>query len=294
MGASSFDYILLEDVLAISKAAAHLAGKKIQEVIASGNFEVEMKSDNSPVTVADRLSNEELCKMLHIEFPSFGIVTEEAITGKNSIASTFNAAINSWNTRDYCFFLDPLDGTKDFMKKTGEYGIHIGLTFKGTPVLGFNYYPAIDTAYSAIKNRGSYKETENTYNYISVSDEKNFSDLQPITSRSMPDDLTDRFIEMNNFKGAVPLGSAGYKICKVADGSADIYTVFRPILSLWDVCSGQVIIEEARGQLSDCFGHPVDYKSNPGQKLQTGLIVSNGRHHDKLIDSASKLMVKSG
>ena len=286
---ASLNFSLLEEAMAVSRTAVRIAGEKILEVAASGNFGLELKDDQSPVGRADKLSNIELCTLLHTEFPDFGIVTEETINEADLPSSSklnlksFNKALAEWQTREYCWYFDPLDGTKGFPDSV--YGIHVGLTKEGKPVLGINYYPKFDTLYSAITSMGAYQITDKSSAPIRVSNAQNLQDARPLLSKSHEDDIAQRFLR-SEFKEATRVDSTGFKMCTVAQGGADFYINFTQNLSLWDVCSGQVVLGESRGKMTDCKGLPIDYRANSTMKLPCGIIVSNGIIHDALVEKA--------
>lgn len=273
----------LEKELEAAKNASILAGVEILKIYLSEDFKTEFKEENAPVTIADKLSNIQLCSALHREFPSFGILTEEVISANDINADSFEQAIKDWREREYCWLIDPLDGTKDFIKKTGEFGIHVGLTRDGMPVMGVNYYPTTSTFYFAIKGKGAYKQSSQGYKPLKVSEVADISQMKLIISRSNPDERLSRFIEANSMRNTLKLGSAGYKLCNLAEGSADLYLVFNSTTSLWDTCSSQIILHEAGGIITDCYGNPIDYRQQNKTKLQNGIIASNGKNHALLV-----------
>src|SRR5579871_1529768 len=147
-------YHELAGTLAIALSMGLQAGKKIQSVKESRNLQVETKADNTPVTEADKASNEVICKTIQLYFPKHGILSEETIQGDKSL----NEAIKKGVDAEWTWVIDPLDGTKSFIKSIQpdakdldpryqgkHYGVHIGLLHDGQPVMGVNYYPETKT-----------------------------------------------------------------------------------------------------------------------------------------------------
>ncbi len=274
-----------EKHLKIAQEAARIAGVETLKVYESGDFQVEYKGHDDPVGIADKSSNITLCNILHAEYPHFGILTEEEIDPEDikSDYNRFKDAIGGWREKEYCWLIDPLDGTKEFLKRSGEFGIHIGLTKNGEPVLGINYYPASDTMYSAVKSQGAYKQTASSTERIHVSAVDDLSSIRLVMSRSHPDKNLARFIESHSLGEPVRVGSAGLKLCKVAEGAADLFLVLRPKTYLWDTCSAEVIVKEAGGVITDSMGNLIDYRRKDGTNIKEGLIVSNVPYHKKIV-----------
>lgn len=271
----------LDKELEIARHAASQAGKKILEVYASDEFDVEFKGHNDPVSRADKLSNIEICKIIGQEFPEHGILTEEKLNSEDiSNHESIKQSLDRWKERQYAWMIDPLDGTKDFINKTGEFGIHIGLTYEGTPVLGVNYYPTTETFYSAIKGEGAYRNSRRIF----VRESLDIKDMVAVTSRTSTDKVLTKMIEELEMDEPIMVGSMGLKICKVAEGSADLYALFNSKSSLWDSCSSQVIIEEAGGKITDLNSSMIDYRPEGSLRLKDGVLATNGIMHQKMVD----------
>ena len=281
----------LERELAIAKQAARAAGEKILEVYYSNNLDVTIKDGDQPVTRADKAANDCLCLILHKAFPDYGILTEEIV---ETPSLSLQAALDEWRERRHAWIIDPLDGTKDFIKRNGEFGVHIGLTCDGEPVLGVNYYPTMDGLfYYAIKGQGAYKEfaggiAREKPERIHVSSISVFESMRIAVSTATHNDQLRAFLDGTKFKEVVTLGSLGLKLCKVAEGFIDVYPNLLKLSSLWDTCSGQVIVEEAGGRLTDGRGQRIDYRQQGKTNLEYGIAVSNGTKHDQLVALMAK------
>jgi len=252
--------IQIENIIDIAKEA----GRAVMEVY-EGDFEVEKKADNSPLTLADKKSNAIIIsrlKALHSDIP---FISEE-----NKLVDY--AIRKEW---EYFWLIDPLDGTKEFIKRNGEFTVNIALVHRNKPVLGVIYIPEIAATYYAIKGKGSYKISNGKPpQLIKTKERSNGGDLIVIGSRSHASERLQDFIEQQQkaYKN-VALISAGssLKFCLVAEGKADIYPRFGPTME-WDTGAGDIIVEEAGGQVLT-NGKPLQY--NKKSLLNPWFIVQN-------------------
>lgn len=220
---------------------AKKAGDEIMKIYQQ-DFDVDYKKDNSPLTKADIGSNEVIIKNLENLYPGIPVLSEE----NNEIPYKTR---KNW---EYFWLIDPLDGTKEFVKKNGEFTVNIALIYKNTPILGVIYAPALNLLYYAQKDRGAFKQEENkmpqrlpTYHHTLNNNPK------VIVSKSHYNQKTREFV--NNLKNQykkiefISIGSS-LKFCLVAEGKADIYPRLAPTME-WDVAAGQVIIEQSGGRV---------------------------------------------
>lgn len=231
---------MTDSLLQTAIEAALVAGAKIMEIYASGDFSVDMKADNSPLTRADIASHNVIVD--HLEKTGIPVLSEE---GK-SIPYNERAA---WNT---LWIVDPIDGTKEFIKKNGEFTVNIALIENQRPIAGVVYVPALNELYFSSTERGAFK-TSNNSTSISLEDRISEADTLPlntgnrpytvVASRSHLSDETVAFIqELENQHGEVASISKGssLKLCMVAEGTADCYPRFAPTME-WDTAAGQAI-----------------------------------------------------
>ena len=229
----------LEKLLSIAIFASIEAGKEIMKIYSS-NFDVELKDDNSPLTLADKKSNETILNRLsHSAIP---ILSEE---GKNIPYEERK----SWN---YLWIVDPLDGTKEFIKKNGEFTVNIALIKNQTPILGVIYCPTSQDLYFSLEDFGAFK--------VKIKNEINDFDLilnnakrLPLNqkrnnyivvgSRSHMSKETEDFFEKKKKENSnvemLSIGSS-LKICMVSEGSADVYPRYAPTME-WDTAAGHAI-----------------------------------------------------
>lgn len=240
------DKVSIRTLLNIS----YKAGQEILDVYNS-DFAVENKEDKSPLTLADKKSHETIEQELSALFPEVPILSEE---GK-SISYTERS---KW---EYFWLVDPLDGTKEFVKRNGEFTVNIALIQNGYPVFGVIYAPVLDTAYIGKQDLGSYK-IENVKDYLELTSEEellnagkklphvqNEDKKSVVASRSHMSKETEEYIEkVKNTYGELDITSAGssLKLCLVAEGVADVYPRFAPTME-WDTGAGQAIVEQSGG-----------------------------------------------
>ena len=210
---------------------AKQAGKAIMEIYKK-DFLVEFKDDKSPLTEADTKSNEIICNKLLKLYPSIPIMSEENEQMNYDIRK-------NW---DYYWCIDPIDGTKEFIKKNDEFTVNIALIHKNTPVLGVVYAPAIDKIYTAKKDEGAFLNGER----LPLKVNENKADkLFVVASKSHLSDETQEFIDNLDAKEIeqVSKGSS-LKLCMVATGEADIYPRLAPTME-WDTAAADAVVRES-------------------------------------------------
>ncbi|PDH49876.1 MAG: 3'(2'),5'-bisphosphate nucleotidase [Bacteroidetes bacterium MED-G20] len=223
--------------LSIAKKAAVKAGEEILNIYQK-DFKVNYKKDNSPLTIADQRANDVIEKIL--SETSIPILSEE---GKQI---DFEERKN-WNL---LWIVDPLDGTKEFVKRNGEFTVNIALIKNGSPILGVIYVPVSGCLYFA-SSKGSFKEHNGDKIQLpTITKERNF---RIVGSRSHLSPETENYIDkLRKQKGEVEIVSMGssLKICLVAEGFADVYPRFAPTME-WDTAAGHAIAKYAGKSLID-------------------------------------------
>ena len=227
--------IEITHLLEVAKRVALEAGKAILEVYDSGAFGVEMKSDKSPLTLADKAAHAIIASQL--EETGLPLLSEE---GRNINYEERK----SWN---YYWLIDPLDGTKEFIKRTGEFTVNIALMHAHIPVAGVIYAPCIDILYYGSKETGVYKIERGKEVQLSfIPKKRTIEELQQkeqitiVASKSHMNEETSDFI--NQFRNA-NLSSMGssLKLMLVAEGVADIYPRLAPTME-WDIAAGHALL----------------------------------------------------
>lgn len=216
---------------------ARKAGEAIMQVYQS-EIAVEIKDDKSPLTLADRAANTVIVDALKSEYPNIPIISEE-----NKL--TDYETRRNWT---YCWVVDPLDGTKEFIKRNGEFTVNIALVHNGTPVLGVIYVPARNEMYYARQGEGSFKtDAEGTTQQINAVAVDANKPVLVVASRSHLSQETQQYVDnLRQQYQTVDFVSSGssLKFCLVAEGKAHLYPRFAPTME-WDTAAGQVIATEA-------------------------------------------------
>ena len=251
------------DILKVNFIAKK-AGNEIMKIYQQ-DFEVNYKKDNSPLTKADIKSNEVITEGLKDLYPQIPILSEESKEVQYNIRK-------NW---EYFWLVDPLDGTKEFVKKNGEFTVNIALIHKETPVLGVIYAPVLKVLYYALKERGAFKQEKNGKPQKLPNDTHVDNDnLKVIVSKSHYTPETKDFVNhlINQYKKTIrfiQIGSS-LKLCLIAEGKADIYPRLAPTME-WDIAAGQAIIEQAGGEVVE-FNTQAPLKYNKKNLLNSWFI----------------------
>jgi 3'(2'), 5'-bisphosphate nucleotidase len=240
-------------LLELAIAAALRAGPQIMAVYAD-DFAVRRKEDQSPVTLADEMAEATILAMLEREAPDIVAIAEE----REAAEATAGAAPARF------WAVDPLDGTKEFVARNGEFTVNIGLIENGAPVLGVIYAPAIDLLYAAA-GPGTAKRRVPGGGFEPVS-ARRVPDQAPVIVHSRSHENSPRIAEFAaKLPGATRIVSgSAIKVCKLAAGEADLYPRFGPTME-WDTAAGQAILEAAGGSVETLDGAPLGY-GKPGYK----------------------------
>ena len=221
----------IQDIVAIAKEA----GDAINQIY-SQDFEVEYKQDNSPLTIADKKANDIIENGLNQLSVNLPILSEE---GKD-------IPYEERKHWEYFWLVDPLDGTKEFVKKNGEFTVNIALIHKDMPVLGVVYAPALDICYWAKQGEGAFKDGQR----LPLKTESQRETYKIVASRSHMSDETQAFIDdidTDKEKELISIGSS-LKICLVAEGEADVYPRLGPTME-WDTGAAHAIVNESNKRL---------------------------------------------
>jgi len=233
----------LQQVCSIAKAA----GAAIMEIY-QGEFRVELKGDDSPLTCADRAAHEVIVKGLTELDPTIPILSEE---GRTIPYETRRNWSRFW-------LVDPLDGTKEFIKRNGEFTVNIALIEDGRTAAGVVYLPAQDRLYFGVVGQGAWLQTgTEAAEPIRVRRADPVAGLTVVMSRSHPSPELDAYLKEVKVAEALPVGSS-LKLCVVAEGRADLYPRLGPTME-WDTAAGQAVVEAAGGTVLTLDDEPLRY-----------------------------------
>lgn len=258
---STNEQTLLAEVLAL----AHRAGDAILAVYAQ-RFEVTTKDDRSPLTLADLRSHEIIEERLRTLTPDIPVLSEE------SSAIPFEERRN-WRR---FWLVDPLDGTKEFVSRNGEFTVNIALIEGHAPTLGVVHVPVQGVTYSGLRGQGAYRHEDRKAERLQARVPA-ATPLRIVGSRSHRGDSLDRVLPKLEPYELVAVGSS-LKFCLVAEGSADFYPRFGPT-SEWDTAAAQAVVEAAGGAVVKLDGTPLDYNTKP-DLLNPHFLVYGDRSRD--------------
>jgi 3'(2'), 5'-bisphosphate nucleotidase len=234
------------------------------------------------VTAADREANELIVGRLRQEFPDDGILAEESTDTEHRL------------DKDRVWLIDPMDGTKNFINRDGDFAVQIGLAVGGESVLGVVYQPTRGTLYRAARNGGAWIEAgEKAAARMSVSNLSKPGEMVLASSRSHRSPRMERVVSAFGFKDETRRGSVGVKIGLIAEQQADLYLHLSPSTKQWDTCGPEAILAEAGGRLTDLFGQPLRYN---GVRIdnRNGIVATNGAAHEMVIENLKPLLSEFG
>jgi 3'(2'), 5'-bisphosphate nucleotidase len=253
--------------LEIAINAAIKAGNEILKVYQT-DFSTSTKSDNSPITEADVISNQII---------------------KKSLADSGHEILSEEDKDDSCrldlkkiWIIDPLDGTLDFVNKTGEFTVMIALIENNKPIIGVINWPVQNTLYIAQKGKGAYKKVNDQWSRIFVSKQNNISKCNTVGSRHHLSDVEKELMKKLDIANFKSVGSS-LKVCLVSSGEADIYITTTNKMKEWDTAASHCIVSEAGGKMTTMKGEEILYNKKDVHH-HDGVLVTNGLTHNTIIN----------
>lgn len=241
---AKMDHMQLQQVM---RRLALLAGAKIMQVYDGPDFEVKSKSDASPVTEADEAANEIIASGLRAAFPDVPLITEEEAESHAQRADTF-------------LIVDPLDGTKEFIQRRGDFTVNIAYVENGVPVRGVVYAPAKGRLFYTLAAGASVEEmgahdldSTGPIQPIAVNHAPDNAALMVVASKSHRDGATDDYIAKYAVRDMTSAGSS-LKLCLIATGEADLYPRLGRTME-WDTAAGDAVLRGAGGVTVDFHTH---------------------------------------
>ena len=258
--------------LEIAIKAVEAAGEAILEIY-QGDFESFKKSDDSPITEADVKSND--------------IIKEILSQTNHLVLSEEDKDDLSRLSEEIIWIVDPLDGTSDFIDKTGEFTIMIGLIKNKKPILGVIGWPTEKTLFVAQKGSGAFRYSHDRWRKISVTKVSDISKCRTVGSRHHLSEKEKSFIKKLGVEDFTSIGSS-LKVGKIGSGEAEAYITTTNKMKEWDSAASYCIISEAGGKMTDMLGNDITY-NNRDVYHKNGILVTNGLIHDKIIEAFKKL-----
>lgn len=256
MNVANIDYELLLNLVEIAEKASAIVMKHFN----ADSLATQTKSDNSPVTAADMEAHAYIVGELK-NYSNAQIVSEE------DAKILENTSIDT----NYTFLVDPLDGTKEFIRKDSDFTVNIGLLKHGTPVAGVVCAPAQNLCYFGAKDVGAWKKT-NDRPPEPMHASQNKSPKTIVVSKSHLDEKTEKFIKKYDKANQKSVGSS-LKMCLVASGEADLYPRMGPQME-WDTAAADAVVRAAGGVVTDLAGQPLAYQKPEWR--HHGFLCSNG------------------
>jgi 3'(2'), 5'-bisphosphate nucleotidase len=246
-----------------------------------GSAEVRYKSENEPVTEADRSANQHIVARIQMAFPDDGILSEES---KDDLARLHKERV---------WIVDPLDGTKEFIARNGEFSIMIGLAIHGQAMLGVVMQPDPGLLYAGAVNGGAYLYEAGERIALQVSDVPETSKMILVTSRSHRPQIVDKMSKTLHINRERISGSVGLKVGLIARNLADLYVHPSPGCKEWDLCAPCALLEAAGGVMTDCWGNPLHFNQRD-VKAHNGVIASNGVAHTAIAQVTGRICEEAG
>ncbi|PHJ64564.1 ammonium transporter [Nostoc linckia z18] len=279
----------LQEILAIARQvgweAADILRSYYHGTAKDPNLAIQYK-ENEPVTVADVAVSQYILEKLqaNLGHEEFIYISEETYQSLSESAKP---------STPWVWIIDPLDGTRDFIQKTGEYAIHIALVKETRPVLAVVAVPEAQKLYYATKDGGTFLETRDCCVPLQVSSGKRIEDLTLVVSRSHRNQRLDRLLQNLPCQNQKAVGSVGCKIATIVEQQAEIYISLsgKSAPKDWDIAAPELILTEAGGKFTHFDGTPLEY--NTGDINQWGgLLASNGEYHEVLCKEAERILAQ--
>jgi 3'(2'), 5'-bisphosphate nucleotidase len=252
---------------------ARAAAELVLEIYHHG-FTVDHKGPDDPVTDADRQANDLICSELAAHFPDIPIVAEESEAKRYA----------EFRKAERVFFVDPIDGTREFVAKNGEFAVMIGLLDGDRATHGVIHAPASGNVWVGQVGQGAFRiDRHGIRSPICVSARDSMSDAIVVASRSDTSEVLERVLQRLGAAELITLGSAGLKAASVAEGRADVYAAPHSAGKRWDACAPDAIVTAAGGCYSTRDGARVDYR---GAALENdrGIVATTLNLHARVLE----------
>ncbi|MDN3652812.1 3'(2'),5'-bisphosphate nucleotidase CysQ [Thalassotalea ponticola] len=252
-------------LLEIAIELAQTAGEEVMRFYHQGNFEQYQKADDSPVTSADLAANQVLIDGLQRLTPDIPIISEESTN-------------LDWQQRQHWqryWLLDPIDGTGEFIARSGDFAVNIALVEANWPTIGVIHAPAHQVTYYASKGEGAYKQSLAHTQRIQVADYDGRRPLNVGVSRRQKLAVIEPYLNQDYAYQHKPLGSCSLKSCQIAEGSTDLYIRIGPT-GEWDTGASHIILQEAGGNIVDSELNALSYNRRPSLMNPDFIGLGNG------------------
>ncbi len=248
------------------------AGEIILEIYGE-KYQTSVKTDNSPITEADLKSNE--------------LIKNYLSKTEHQILSEEDKDDQSRLSQETIWIVDPLDGTSDFIDKTGEFTVMVALVKNKKPILGVIGWPTENVVFVGLEGKGAFRYSNNEWQKIAVTNTSELSKCRAVGSRHHLSDKEKMFIEKLGIKKFTSIGSS-LKVGKISSGEAEAYITTTNKMKEWDSAASYCIILEAGGKMTDMLGNDLTY-NNENVYHQNGILVTNGLIHMEILEKFKEL-----
>lgn len=270
---------LLETLVGIAAEAA-----VVVQAVFETPFTVDFKGPKDPVTEADRRANDLICERLAAAFPGVPIVAEESDA----------ASFADFRGSSEIFFVDPVDGTNEFVERRKDFVVMIGLVQGERATHGVMHAPALGVAWAGAVGEGATRiDANGARSPIQVSRRGELSSARLVGSRSHRGPRLERVLGALGVGELIPMGSAGLKGAYVARGDAEAYVAPFYAGKRWDACAAEALVVAAGGRVTDAFGNSIDYRAE-SLSNDRGIVATNGVLHDALLTRIAEIRAAEG
>lgn len=274
----------IEDILTIARSVGWGASYLLRSYYSSQLQDTQQNQQEDPVTAADIAVNHYILERLqdNLGDRDFGYISEE----------TYKLQPYQQTNQPWVWIIDPLDGTRDFIEKTGEYAIHIALVKDNHPVLSVVAHPEAEKLYYATLGGGTFVETrDGKVSRLQISKRHKIEDFILVVSRTHRNERFNRLLQQLPCKNQKSIGSIGCKIAAIVEQQADVYISLsgKSAPKDWDLAAPELILTEAGGQFTHFDGSPLMYNRDDVSQWG-GILASNGECHAELCTQAERIL----
>ncbi|HUH01074.1 MAG TPA: 3'(2'),5'-bisphosphate nucleotidase CysQ [Kofleriaceae bacterium] len=255
--------------LEAAREACLAAGAIIRTHYEAGPVAATRKADDSPVTAADLEANDAILALLRARFAGDAILSEETTDDRTRLG------------RARVWIVDPLDGTRDFVARTGDFAVHVGLSVDGRPAVGAVYQPVGDRLFWAARGAGAFVRDGAGERRLRVSEQSELRLARVAVTRLARTDELARFLEATGLGERAENIGASIKMMALAEGRCEVSICLHGREKEWDTCAPEIIVTEAGGVVTDLDGAPFAY-NRPAVAHARGILMTNGPLHDTL------------
>jgi 3'(2'), 5'-bisphosphate nucleotidase len=271
---------MLNREIAEAARIAQRAGVILMDIYGT-DFDVAYKAEADPVTEADTKANAYIVAELEKAFPDDGIVAEETEDETDALKA------------GRCWYVDPLDGTKEFVARNGEFSVMLGLAIDGVATAGVVYEPENDKLYSGVVGFGAFLEERGERTELKVSDVADPSQLKLVVSRSHRNRAVAEVVARLGITREMTSGSVGLKAGLIAEQKADFYVHISDRSSRWDACAPEAILKAAGGRFTDLAGDPYRY-GGTDMRNRTGILACNAAAYEAVLPAVREAARSAG